>query len=99
MEDKKMKFHITITDNETGETLKDCDACCIIGACNEGEHTAVLAALHCTATDLANAIDGTEEAVAHVKRENPEVEMLMKLKHLFDGLETHDEADEETEDQ
>lgn len=90
MENKKMKFHITVTDNETGETLKDSDACCIIGACTEGEHTEVLVAIHCTATDLANAINSTEEAVAHVKREHPELELMLKIKQLFDGLETED---------
>lgn len=91
MEDKKMKFHITITDNETGETLKDSDACCIIGAFNQGEYTAGMAITCCTAPDLAITINGAEDAINHIKSEHPELELLLKLKHLLDGLETEDE--------
>lgn len=38
MEDKKMKYHITITDNETGKT-DEYNACAIIGAIAEDEET------------------------------------------------------------
>lgn len=95
MEEKKMKFHITITDNETGETLKDRDACCIIGACNVGEYTEGMALVHCSAPDLANAINGAEKSINHMKSEHPELELLLKIKHLFDDLETEDEEPED----
>ncbi|MBE5760009.1 MAG: hypothetical protein E7332_08325, partial [Clostridiales bacterium] len=47
-DETKKKFHITLTDNETGETLIDSDTSAIIGAFDLGEgNTGSLYALAC----------------------------------------------------
>lgn len=65
------KFHITITDNETGETLKEADACAIIGACDEGEHTACIVLSKCGPMDLLNTLRGASNAIDRCLEDEP----------------------------
>lgn len=79
MEEKKA-FHITITNNETGETLHDCDTNCIIGAFNQGASAACIgAASDVTGEDLANTIVGVEEVVQDFKNDDPILAIAVEL--------------------
>lgn len=66
---KKMRFHITITDNETDITLHDADACAIIAGVNEGEESAILSLSACGLTDLLSALLAAENATKRIKEE------------------------------
>lgn len=59
------KFHITITNNETGETCIDIDTKVIIGAINNDEGTQVLCASQCNAVELSATCAGALQAVNH----------------------------------
>ena len=63
-----MTFHITITNNETGETLADLDSCAIIGAIDvEEKGTREIAMFDCNgivlAATAADAIVNAREAI------------------------------------
>lgn len=96
MEDKKMKFHITVTDNETGEKLHDSDACAIIGAFNDGEYTQGLGSVYCGAEDILFAVEVAEEVIEGFMERHPELLLLRFLGAKAAADET--DADEETED-
>lgn len=76
MNDKKMKFHITITNNETGETLHDEDACAIIAGVNEGDRTGSIIMTDCGPEDLVETLNGAENGVMTVYEGHPELRAL-----------------------
>jgi hypothetical protein len=66
-----MKYHITITDNETGEVLVDQDTVAIIGACDAGEATRGLVLHKCNkAEKMATACEAMQ-MVEQVLRKEP----------------------------
>lgn len=62
-----MKFHITIKDNETGETLRDIDTKAFIGGAlnEEGAESIIIAS--CSDIELAKTIHAAETGTKHVK--------------------------------
>lgn len=74
-----MKFHITITDNETGEVLHDSDACAIIAGINEGEKGSSAAMIDCGPIDLAEALVAAKKAARAVTDKYTEIGALTKL--------------------
>lgn len=76
MEAKKLKFHITITNNETGETLKDDDACAILGAYHIGEGAVGVAAIESDPFELAHTLTSAEHTIDVVKAQRPELVLL-----------------------
>lgn len=86
---KKMKFHITITDNETGETLHDGDACAILASICENsvqqQHY-----VHCDARKFAATLQGAQKIVRRVGAEHPEVALLAELTRLGRSEETEE---------
>ena len=78
-ENKELRFHVTITDNETGATLFDEDACAIIAGINVGERSSQLTISYCNGFDLASAVAAAEGAAEQMYEENPELEPLAKL--------------------
>ena len=76
MSDTKMKFHITITDNETGDVMQDTDACAIIGGFNNGVTTCTFAATNCGPFDIARTLASAEEAVDGIYELHPELKAL-----------------------
>lgn len=91
---KKMKFHITITDNETGETLHDGDACAILASICENsvrqQHY-----VHCDALRFADTLRGAQKIVHRVRAEHPEVALLAELTQLGRSEETEETKNEE----
>ena len=65
------KFHITITDNETGEVLVDQDTSAIIGALDNDESTRNIAYTCCNTIDLAATAAGAKQAANKSARELP----------------------------
>lgn len=81
----KKKYHITITDNETGATLTDADAKAIMGAISLGEGiTEAICCTHCNTADLAGVVMGCEKIVEEATKKSP---ILPFIKALMDGKE------------
>jgi hypothetical protein len=65
------KFHITITDNETQETLIDTDTCAIIAGIDEGEESRSFAVVKCNALTVAFTIAAAQDAIDAQKAQQP----------------------------
>lgn len=85
-DNKDLRFHITITDKETGETLHDSDANVIIGAYGDGENTCSLVKTHCSLKDMAIAVIATEGAVANLKAAKEELGPITGMMKLFKDI-------------
>jgi diadenosine tetraphosphate (Ap4A) HIT family hydrolase len=77
MSDKK--FHLTITNNETGETIHECDAYAIIATISREETTDSLALVECNPFDLAHLLVGLESTVDELYQEHPELALLKQM--------------------
>lgn len=74
-----MKLHITITDNETGETIVDQDTRCIIGAYDCDSVTASFIITRCTkAEKVATACGALKAAVLTIRQEPKKVQRLAR---------------------
>jgi hypothetical protein len=73
-----MPFHITITNNETGETLHDRDVYAIIGAFKEENRTGCVALTECNAFEIAATIDGALDAIQHIYDGTPYIKPLVE---------------------
>ena len=67
-----MRFHITITDNKTGEVIRDLDTCAIIGAVDVDERTGVMVLTECNNLELAATAAGALEAVDKATSDMPD---------------------------
>ena len=90
------KFHITITNNETGETLHDLDTKAIVGAILDDDGTFSVAFNKCDVVDMLNVIDGVERTLKHLYKKNPELFFLKAMAEKEES-ETEEATDEPTE--
>ena len=82
-----MNYKITITNNETGEILMDNEnAVAIVGAITDEEKTMEIGFINCNALNLAGAVIGAESVISQIKRESPEVEVLLQLKEIMEKM-------------
>lgn len=86
------EFHITITDNETGETIHDSDTNAIVGSILDDDGVFVIGQTHCNGDELLNAVIGAERAIEQLYENNP---VLFFLK-MMAKKETKEEATDET---
>jgi hypothetical protein len=68
-----MKFHIVITNNETGEVIKDTNADAIIASIHTEETTDVLDVACCNGFALVATIAGLMEALENNKKDHPKI--------------------------
>ncbi|MBR5865745.1 MAG: hypothetical protein IKY89_05680 [Alistipes sp.] len=94
MESNKMKFHITITDNETGETLHDSDTIAIIGVFHDGEEAHGIGYTLCNPLRLAHTLRSCENVLDATRERNPELGVLEEIIGLFGGPECEIVCDE-----
>lgn len=73
------KWHITITENETGNTTLDIDTNAIIAAIDENEGTRALCMTRCDPITLAAALHSAQGIIEKQKALNPLVAMLMTI--------------------
>lgn len=92
--ENKKPLHLTITDNETGETLRDLDCDCIIGAVHlsEGESGGLFIARSTTLAQ-AETVCAAEATVARALKKDP---MLCLAKGIINA-EAVEKITEETE--
>lgn len=58
------EFHITITNNETGETIHDIDSDAVLGVISD-DSTWVLCLTSCDTNTILNALDRMEKAIEY----------------------------------
>ena len=68
-----MKFHIVITNNETGEVRVDTTADAIITSIHTEETTDRLSAASCNFCAFAETVAGLMNELEDIKKEHPEV--------------------------
>lgn len=91
--ENKKPFHLTITDNETGETVRDLDFDAIIGAVHLSEEQAGgLYITKCSVANIAATVVAAESLLDHIQHLDPSLRLLK----LGFGLRT-EEVKEETE--
>ena len=73
------KRHITITDNETGETLQDADTCAIIGGYVVDDGSVGILCVHCHLIDHAKAVHAAERVIERSYQEHPELKLATLL--------------------
>ena len=73
------KWHITITENETGNTKLDIDTDAIIAGIDENEGTRIVHAVECPVTDHAATIAGVLDNIKAARKEDPVVDHLLTM--------------------
>ena len=73
-----MKYHITITDNETGEVVKEVNADAIVASIHVKETTDILEATHCNGLAFAETTAGLMGALKEIKKAHPSIYKLAK---------------------
>lgn len=68
-----MKFHIVITNNETGEVIKDKNADAIIASIHTEESIDVLSVACCNGFALVETIAGLMHVLEDNKKDYPEI--------------------------
>ena len=81
MEENKMKYHLTITDNETGEVHADYDINAIVGGIlvDRAGTTASIAVTDCKGLELAATIKAAELTVQHLYAEDLVLRLAAKI--------------------
>lgn len=73
------KFHIVVTDNETGETKFEYDTDAIIAGIDTKETTHGINCVHCKAPTLASVLDCVMRVVRESLQDHPELGALMMM--------------------
>lgn len=92
-EREKMPFHMVITDNETGEVLKELDACAIIGAAQTYmDETCAISVVKCRRLELAATIAGAQKAIDNSIHNSPQAGTIATIMGLFHKAENEVES-------
>lgn len=86
------KFHITITENETGKTQLDIDTDAIVAGIDEGDGTRLFHAAKCPCSAHAATLAIVLDSIKEVREANPMIDLLLTLH------EGRKDADKETEE-
>lgn len=90
------KYHITITDNETGETLRDHDTDAILAAISKGDYIGQAILTECDSNTLMNALNVLEEITKYLYEKDPILFFLLK-RHQKKKSKAEEATDETTE--
>ena len=81
-----LKYHIEITDNETGKVLEDSDCSCLIGSFGNSQGAAEVAVYSCGLIDIVATVTSALKSIEKVCSENEDVAMLTKYYMKKGGL-------------
>ena len=73
------RFHVTITDNETGEVIHDKDTTAIIGGFENGDKTTMLVFTDCNFVDIACTLTAAKQAINAITKDGHRGRKLDKL--------------------
>lgn len=71
------KWHITITENETGNTTLDIDTNVIVAGIEENEGTRVLHMVHDSVINHAAALLGLKDEIKTAAEKNPLIALIL----------------------
>ena len=89
------KWHVVITDNETGEVVEDAQSNAIIGAVEKNESVACIGVANCNGKDLLRTLISAKKAIKNISDKMPKEIML--LAELFEEFESLPDFDSDTE--
>ena len=94
-----MKFHLTITNNETGETIRDENINAILAGIHNEKGTASIVITECTAVDLLPTIIAAKSAVKTCTDDDPMLALFVALTEgkLCKKAETEADTNDEKE--
>ena len=81
------KYHITITENETGKVHYDMDINIIIGAFRRDDGIQGVAAICCNPLELASTVETVRNVLGEVEENNPELKQLTEIVRMVGDLE------------
>ena len=93
-----MKYHITITNNETGEIVHDYDTSAVIGGISLKEGVAAIGLTACPSLVTALTIDGAQIAINKIRDDNPKVAMMELFLAMKDALENDGDTERDAEE-
>ncbi len=73
------KWHITITENETGNTKLDIDTDAIVAGIDENEGTRLVQMANCSVAAHAAAMAFVLDSIEETRKENPLIDMLLTM--------------------
>lgn len=82
-----MKYHVTIKDNETGETHIDQDVNAVLLATNTEEDNRAMLLTHCNILGLVGLYVGAEKQLKKIENESPMAVLLAKTHEKIFGEE------------
>ena len=87
---EKGKFHITIKDNVTGETIADTDTTAVLASVHSSEEKAadVHFCVHADTSECVCVLSAAEEMIQEKYKEDPELAFMAQLNKLAQMLET-----------
>lgn len=89
------KWHVVITDNETGEVMEDAQSNAIIGAVEKDESVACIGFTNCNGKDLLKTLIAAKKAIKDISDKIPKEIML--LAELFEKFESLPDFESDTE--
>ena len=92
-----MTFHIVITNNETGETLHEGDACAILASMNNGQEVENLISVDCDTVDFAETLHSVKGVAQEVCDRHPDVATVAMILGLACKEAAGPEAEENEE--
>ena len=89
------KWHITITENETGDTKLDIDTDVIVAGIDDHNGTRVVHCTHADAVSHVAAMYGVTKSIEEAQTRNPILGALMTMLAQREGVQVHTETVEE----
>lgn len=86
-----MKYHITITNNETGENLLDLDTDCVLLAADKGEKTTGVLLCNSDPMTVATTIRGVKRAIEDNLTEEPEIAVALAVVEAYERSKKKDQ--------
>lgn len=94
--ENRTPYHLTITDNKTGETLHDMDFSSLLaGVGTSNEESGCLAVYSCPAIQLSNTARAAETLIERECEEDKDLAFFLNLHRIFDK--EHKNNDDEME--
>lgn len=93
-----MKYHITITNNETGEIVHDYDTNAVIGGFSVEGGAAAIGLTACPSIITAFTIAAAQTAINKIREDNPKVVMTELILSMKDALDNGGDTESDDEE-
>jgi len=73
-----LKYHVKITDNETGEVITDNNYNCLIGAFGHNDGASEMAICDCEILSIVGTVEAALKAVERICKSDPAIEYVVE---------------------